>query len=63
MDRYNYYREQLESVSGREPEYPRAFQIKDNGNKTNWLGLNDESASELVRYLMAHYKVDVPTDR
>lgn len=54
---YSYYQDQLEGVSGEEPEYPRAIQIKDNGKQTHWLGLNDESATELVKYLRKHYNV------
>jgi hypothetical protein len=45
-------------VSGEKPEYPRTLKINDNGKQTNWLGLNDESATELVKYLKKHYKVD-----
>lgn len=52
-----YYQTQLNKVSGENPEYPRAIQIKDNGKQTNWLGLNDESATELVKYLKKHYNV------
>jgi len=54
----SYYQTQLNMVSGEKPEYPRTLKINDNGKQTNWLGLNDESATELVKYLKKHYKVD-----
>lgn len=53
----NYYRKQLSKVSGQRPEYPRQIQIKDNGNQTHWLSLNDESATEIVKYLKEHYNI------
>ena len=52
-----YYENQLKKVSEVNPEYPRTFQIVDNNVKTNWLSLNDESATELVKYLKKHYNV------
>lgn len=53
-----YYEDQLKKVSSENPEYPRGFKISDNGTSTNWLSLNDESATELVKYLKKHYNVD-----
>lgn len=51
-----YYSDELKKVS--EPHYNANIQIKQtNGNKTKWLGLNDESATELVKYLKEHYNI------
>lgn len=52
----NYYASQLERVS--EPnKYERSIQIRSDGHNTNWLGLNDESATEIVKWLKKHYNV------
>lgn len=58
-----YYEDQLNKVFSEEtPEYPRTIKIVDGNGvgsiSTNWLGLNDESATELVKVLRKHYKVD-----
>ena len=51
-----YYADELKKVSS--PHYNANIQIKQtNGNKNKWLGLNDESATELVKYLKEHYNI------
>lgn len=55
---FNYYREQLERINPK-GEYAPTIQIKDGGSdaRTNNLNLNDESASELVRWLKMHFNI------
>lgn len=52
-----YYATELSRVSEVVPEYPRQIQVRDNGRQTKWLSLNDESATELVKWLKEHYNV------
>lgn len=54
---YNYYLDELSKVSGRVPEFSRQIQVRDNGRQTKWLSLNDDSATELVKWLKEHYNV------
>lgn len=51
----DYYIAELKKVSGKNPVYPRTIQIKDNGNQTKWISLNDESAIELIKFLKENY--------
>ena len=53
---YNYYREQLEKID-RKSQYAPTVQLKSVDAKTNHLSLNDESATELVRWLKQHYHI------
>lgn len=56
MNLNKYYADELKKVSC--PHYNANIQIKQtNGNKTKWLALNDESATELVKYLKEHYNI------
>lgn len=55
-DLKNYYSSELKKVS--EPHYQAKIQITQTcGAKTKWLNLNDESATELVKYLKEHYNI------
>lgn len=57
---YNYYREQLERITpGKAGGYACKVQLRDGEGtaKTNHLDLNNESATELVRFLKMHYKI------
>lgn len=53
----NYYADQLKKVSESAPEFSRQIQVKDNGKQTHWLSLNDDSASQLVKWLKEHYNI------
>lgn len=52
----SYYASQLETVSSA-PQFGRNIQIKSDGAATKWLGLNDESATEIVKWLKEHYNI------
>jgi len=56
----NYYREQLERITpGKAGTYAPKVQLThaSDGTKTNHLDLNNESATELVRWLKTNYKI------
>lgn len=55
-DLYGYYESQLRNVSGPN-RWGRNVQIKSDNKQTKWLGLNNESATALVKWLKEHYNV------
>ena len=54
-----YYNEELNKAfhSDKPCKYARKIKVTSEEGNTNWLSLNDESASELVKYLKEHYNV------
>lgn len=53
-----YYRDQLARIGKPKTEYAPTFQIRHTSGSTKWLNLNDESATELVKWLKDHYNVE-----
>ena len=54
----NYYGDQLEKVfTDTKDKTVRSVKIQSWTKETNWLTLNDESASQLVKYLQEHYNI------
>lgn len=54
----SYYEDQLNKVFTHTSEYPRTIKISHETVSTNWLGLDDESATLLVKHLMENYTID-----
>lgn len=59
-DGFNYYAYQLSKITAKS-EYMPSFQIRngDDEGKTNWMKLNDTSATELVKWLCENYTLDL----
>lgn len=57
-DKTSYYEDQLKKVFSVKSEFPRVIKITNDDISTNWLSLNDESATELVKFLKGNYNVD-----
>lgn len=55
--KFNYYRSELESLNIKDSQYPASFKVTNDSKSTKNLGLNDESASELVKWLKENYNV------
>jgi hypothetical protein len=59
MDTKGYYQDQLKRVSKRSSDFDsRKIKITNDSDNTNWLDLNHESATELVRFLRENYTID-----
>lgn len=55
MEKFNYYRSELENIDTKN-QYAPTVQIKDaNGNKTKNMDINEESAKELVVWLQNNF--------
>lgn len=52
-----YYKEQLAKIEPKSLGPAATLQIKKCDNKTNWLSLNDESATELVAWLRGNFNI------
>lgn len=51
----NYYKDQLSKIAGNDLGFPAQVKLTKNNKKTNWLSLNDESATALVEWLRENY--------
>lgn len=55
----NYYTDQLSLVTPKEAQtYAPQFQIRHETAQTNWISLNDESATALEKWLQENYKTN-----
>ena len=55
---HSYYTTEFDKVFKSKSEYPRNIQIRDNGNSTKWVSLNDESVKLLIKYLKENYNCE-----
>ena len=55
----NYYTSELEKAFNPEKPntYPRRIKVESDTGDSKWLSLNDESASEMVKFLKEHYNI------
>lgn len=53
----NYYKDQLAKIKANDMGYPATMQISKNQVKTNWISLNDESATELFLWLKENFNI------
>ena len=54
----NYYKDQLSKVDPKKAgTYAASLKISHETASTNWLGLNDESANEIYRWLSEYYNL------
>lgn len=52
-----YYKDQLAKIEANSIGYPATIKLSKNQKSTNWLSLNDESASELFKWLKDNYTI------
>lgn len=52
-----YYKDQLSKIEGNNIGYPATVKLTKEGKSTNWLSLNNESATELVMWLKENYDI------
>ena len=57
MEKYNYYKNQLEKIDFTKSHYNPTFQIKHESGQTHNMDLNKESAKELKQWLEANFDV------
>lgn len=57
----SYYKDQLSKIKGNAMGFPAQIKLSKNGINTNWMSLNDGSASALVEWLKANYNVTEDT--
>lgn len=53
----NYYISELEKLGNIKRGYPAKIKITHENGETKWLGLNDESATEIVKFLSENFKI------
>ena len=56
LEKFNYYASELDKIS---PEDNVSIKLRDNNDDTKWLALNDESANELMKWLIKNYHVNL----
>lgn len=55
-----YYKDQLAKIQGNTVGFPAKINIRKNELSTNWLSLNDDSATALVEWLKENYNISEP---
>lgn len=56
MAEFNYYQQELNKVDCK-GDYPAQIKIKSVSGETKWLSLNNESATEIVKFLTENYLI------
>lgn len=54
-----YYTRQMERIGNPHTDYAPLVKFTHGDTHTNWMALNDESATELVKWFIAHYNVNL----
>lgn len=56
-EKFNYYRTELDNLYIKDLKYPACVKISSESKATKHFSLNDESASELVKWLKENYTI------